>query len=726
MGFACPRTRGSSTRSCMSWPLPCAASCCPALWPKPSQRRCPSPWCCANTCLGAQTVSGWWAPWLCTGSASAPPASTWHRLPCCSTCARALTAARSSTMGTGRPWGWNRVSQDGAARGSVPLTFTALQVLAPEAAGTGGPLGRKLLHPGGQLHPSLALHGCLWGLRLHPHPAGADHGLCTHLEQELVSAGVPGGHPPAATTHTLSHRLMGAAQDKRWYLAVLLATAAFYTLASAAFSFLYKFYTHPAACHLNKALLTINGSLCGIMSFISITPCVRLKQPRSGLLQSSIISCYVMYLTFSALSSRPPERVLYKGQNLTVCFPGVRQDELQTEDTTVAVLGAAIMYACVLFAWYVCPRHRVGRDPAALAHQAPALLGTASPTGTTQGPPWPAELGTSQGVAGPEQMGHWWGRGSTGTPGTAQQGSCSCGGSMGWAEGLAQGSGCLCYDFCVSPGHSNEASYLAEVFGPLWMVKVYSFEFEVSTNAAVPRVLLPQAPQTHHPKPLSQSQHGAGLSSQAQGAAQSTPTCPRAKEGSAQPPWPRGWAATTLLSLQKPSCCFCCPEKMEEELRGGCRVGAGNQAEPVSQPGGASEGGMQELPCPCALPGTEQTCEQVEESARGQFLVQDEQDRVVYSYSAFHFVFFLASLYVMMTLTNWFSYENAVLETTFTHGSWSTFWVKVSSCWACVLLYLWLLLSPFCLHSSPQHRRSSTGPRVVRRRRAPQRISVST
>lgn len=189
--------------------------------------------------------------------------------------------------------------------------------------------------------------------------------------------------------------------------------------------------------------------------------------------------------------------VLYKGQNLTVCFPGLRQDELQTEDTTVAVLGAAIMYACVLFAWCVLP-----------AQAQPGCRGC--PEG------WQHESR--------------WGFG--GWTGAAQQSSCGWWKSMGQAGSLAQGDdGCLSPDFCLSPEHSNEASYLAEVFGPLWMVKVYSFEFKVSTDAAVLHVLLPRALQTDHLKACPSPREGQVCLAKHRG----LPTPPALASGRAQP-----------------------------------------------------------------------------------------------------------------------------------------------------------------------------------------------
>ncbi|KAM4794710.1 serine incorporator 2 [Rhinophrynus dorsalis] len=72
----------------------------------------------------------------------------------------------------------------------------------------------------------------------------------------------------------------------------------------------------------------------------------------------------------------------------------------------------------------------------------------------------------------------------------------------------------------------------------------------------------------------------------------------------------------------------------------------------------------------------------------------NEEDTVSYSYSFFHFCLLLASLYIMMTLTNWYlpgSSGNAMTS------PWSAVWVKISSSWVGLLLYLWTLVAPLIL-----------------------------
>ncbi|KAM8977414.1 serine incorporator 2 [Pelodytes ibericus] len=72
----------------------------------------------------------------------------------------------------------------------------------------------------------------------------------------------------------------------------------------------------------------------------------------------------------------------------------------------------------------------------------------------------------------------------------------------------------------------------------------------------------------------------------------------------------------------------------------------------------------------------------------------NEEDSVSYNYSFFHFCLFLASLYIMMTLTNWYLPGSSDQSLS---SPWSAVWVKISSSWVGLLLYLWTLVAPVIL-----------------------------
>ncbi|KAJ8380413.1 hypothetical protein SKAU_G00011910 [Synaphobranchus kaupii] len=266
----------------------------------------------------------------------------------------------------------------------------------------------------------------------------------------------------------------GIKYNRMWHAALGIVTLVLFSIAVGALVFMSVYYTHPEACTLNKIFLGVNGSLCLIVSLLAISPFIQRLQPNSGLLQPGVISVYVMYLTFSALSSKPTEMVERDGANVTVCvFP--LNSGSESDNKIVTGVGTVILFGCML---YSCLTSTTRRSSAALR---------------------------------------------------------------------------VC--------------------------------------------------------------------------------------------------RTTMPENERARCCFCCP------------ADDGDDNDDEEQKGG------------------------------GQNVTYDERDGTIYSYAYFHFIFFLGSLYVMMTATNWFHYDNAKIERLLA-GSWSVFWLKMVSCWVCLLLYMWTLVAP--------------------------------
>lgn len=83
----------------------------------------------------------------------------------------------------------------------------------------------------------------------------------------------------------------------------------------------YLFGLQESTCALNKFFISFNLILCVITSIISVLPTVQEHQPRSGLLQSSVVTLYVVYLTWSGISNSPGKYKWFKvSQEYVICI----------------------------------------------------------------------------------------------------------------------------------------------------------------------------------------------------------------------------------------------------------------------------------------------------------------------------------------------------------------------------------------------------------------------
>jgi len=146
-------------------------------------------------------------------------------------------------------------------------------------------------------------------------------------------------------------------ESQGWLAALLSCTGLMYAGALSATVLLFVYYTGDFAgqCKLHEFFISINLIMCIILSVVSIIPQVQEHMPQSGLLQSSMITMYIMYLTWSAVSNSPQ----------TECKPDIFSPNSTSSKTSTTpnpdvkaphpnfdaenIIGLVIWFLCVLY-----------------------------------------------------------------------------------------------------------------------------------------------------------------------------------------------------------------------------------------------------------------------------------------------------------------------------------------------------------------------------------------
>ena len=98
---------------------------------------------------------------------------------------------------------------------------------------------------------------------------------------------------------------------------------------------------------------------------------------------------------------------------------------------------------------------------------------------------------------------------------------------------------------------------------------------------------------------------------------------------------------------------------------------------------------------PCVVGSSKPLLEEGEVESGKDDKKESEARPVTYSYTFFHLIFALASMYSAMRLTGWTSSTSDSSE--LIDVGWTSVWVRIWTEWATAALYIWTLIAPLVL-----------------------------
>ena len=118
-----------------------------------------------------------------------------------------------------------------------------------------------------------------------------------------------------------------------WFFAIWFFSFILILATTGAYVVLYYGFTQSpsgvtsGACTVNKWFVIGAGAACALVLVMAIIPCgdrTTTRSPTTGILQASLVSAYIMYLTFSAINAQSPVTVPLENrvqgyENVTDC-----------------------------------------------------------------------------------------------------------------------------------------------------------------------------------------------------------------------------------------------------------------------------------------------------------------------------------------------------------------------------------------------------------------------